>query len=196
MNTKPQAPTKTLNTWLLFALGTVACWGVYGIYLHEGQMAMGDAVNGRYKAFLLVGVAYFVVAILGPALILMKSGGSLKFWEYPTAGLKLSFLAGTVGAIGAFFVLLAFGVKGSSPPVVMSIIFAGAPIVNAIVHLLKHPPHGGWLAISPLFYLGIALAAVGGCLVTFFKPGPPPKKPGIEQVQTMNMSEYEVVRHD
>ena len=43
--------------WLLFALMTVVSWGVYGILLHKGQVLMGDPVNGRYKAFLLVGVA-------------------------------------------------------------------------------------------------------------------------------------------
>jgi hypothetical protein len=29
-----------------------------------------------------------------------------------------------------------------------------------------------------MFYAGICLAAVGGCLVTFFKPGPPAAAPG------------------
>ena len=195
MNTSNSQRPKKLNTWLLFALGTVACWGVYGIFLHSGQMKMGDMENGRYKAFLLVGFAYFVTAVLGPALILMFKGSSLKFWEYPAEGLKLSFIAGVVGAAGAFFVLLAFGAKGS-PAVVMSIIFAGAPIVNAVVHISKHPPAGGWGSISPWFYIGIALAAIGGCMATYFKPGPPTKKPATEQVQTMDMSTYEVARHD
>ena len=198
MNTNnSQQPKNTLNTWLLFALGTVACWGVYGIFLHSGQMKMGDPENGRYKAFLLVGIAYFVVAIVGPALVIAAKGGNLKFWEYPGPGLKWSFIAGVVGALGAFFVLLAFGAKGS-PPVVMAIVFAGAPIVNAIVHLIQHPPHGGWGNISPWFYLGIVMAAAGGCLVTFFKPGPPPpaKKAPVAQVQVMETKSYEIARHD
>ena len=45
--------------WIYFALSTVVTWGLYGIFLHTGQLAMADPVNGRYKAFLLVGVAYF-----------------------------------------------------------------------------------------------------------------------------------------
>jgi hypothetical protein len=73
-------------------------------------------------------------------------------------------------------VLLAFGAKGT-PAVVMSIVFAGAPIVNAIYSLILHPPAGGWGAIKPQFYLGILLAALGGCLVTFYKPATAPAKP-------------------
>ena len=88
-----------------------------------------------------------------------------------------SLIAGIVGAIGAFCVLLAFGAKGT-PPVVMSIVFAGAPIVNALYSILEHPPAGGIGSIRPQFFLGILLAALGGCLVTLYKPNPPaPAKP-------------------
>ena len=44
-------------TWLIFALLTVGAWGLYGILLHTGQIAMGDPENGRYKAYLFVGIA-------------------------------------------------------------------------------------------------------------------------------------------
>jgi hypothetical protein len=60
----------------------------------------------------------------------------------------------------------------------MSIVFAGAPVVNAIVALALHPPEGGWGTIKPQFYLGIVLAALGGFMVTYFKPGVPPKPAG------------------
>ena len=46
-------------TWLAFAFLTVISWGVYGVFLHTGQVAMQDPANGRYKAFLFVGIAYF-----------------------------------------------------------------------------------------------------------------------------------------
>ena len=39
-------------TWLAFALMTVVSWGVYGILLHTGQMAMGDPINGRYLSLI------------------------------------------------------------------------------------------------------------------------------------------------
>ena len=83
-----------------------------------------------------------------------------------------SLFAGIVGAIGAFGVLLAFG-AGGRPAVVMSIVFAGAPVINAVYALILHPPAGGWGRVPWPFYLGILLAALGGCLVTFYKPNPP-----------------------
>jgi len=194
--TQSNEPKKNM-TWLLFALSTVACWGVYGIFLHSGQMGMADPVNGRYKAFLLVGIAYFVTAILGPVLVLMAKDGNLRFWEYPPPGVKWSFIAGIVGAAGAFFVLLAMG-AGGTPAVVMSIVFSGAPVVNAIVGLSLHPPKGGWAAIPVPFYLGIVLAVAGGCLVTLYKPGPPPKKPAASAPAppVIDVARYEISRHD
>lgn len=155
-------------TWLLFSLLTVASWGVYGVFLHTGQVAMGDPVNGRYKAFLFVGIAYFLTAVLAPLAVLVAKGAS---WSYPARGMGWSLVAGIVGAIGAFGVLLAFGAKGT-PAVVMSIVFAGAPVVNALYSLWLHPPAGGFSTIRWPFILGIMLAAVGGCLVTFYKPNP------------------------
>ena len=157
----------------MFSLLTVISWGVYGIFLHTGQMSMGDPVNGRYKAFLFVGIAYFITAVLAPLAVLLANRAT---WDYPAKGMTWSLIAGIVGAIGAFGVLLAFGAKGT-PAVVMSIVFAGAPVVNALVALLQHPPAGGYGTIKPQFYLGIVLAALGGYMVTRFKPnpGPPPK---------------------
>lgn len=155
-------------SWLVFALMTVVSWGLYGAFLHTGQMGMADPVNGRYKAFLFVGLAYFLTAVLAPLLVLKLQGA---VWTFPVKGALWSLLAGTVGAAGAFCVLLAFGAKGT-PPVVMSIVFGGAPIVNALYSLVLHPPQGGWSAIRWPFYVGLLLAALGGCLVTLYKPAP------------------------
>jgi len=183
--TKSTQPKQKSMAWLVFALMTVACWGVYGIFLHSGQIALGGGPGGgdpnaRYKSFLLVGFAYFLIAVLAPVAIIVIKGGSLNVMDYPWKGVKLSFIAGVVGALGAFFVLVAFG-AGGKPWVVMSIVFAGAPVVNAIVSLTMHPPKS---AIPLPFILGIAMAAVGGCLVTFYKPKDPPKKtaPQTEEV--------------
>jgi|SRR6185295_309967 drug/metabolite transporter (DMT)-like permease len=157
--------------WLAFAMLTVFSWGVYGVFLHTGQVAMGDPVNGRYKAFLFVGIAYFLTAVLAPLALLMAKGAA--FSGYTPRGMWWSLFAGIVGAIGAFGVLLAFGV-GGKPAVVMSIVFAGAPVVNAIYALILHPPAGGWGRVPWQFFLGILLAAIGGCLVTFYKPASAP----------------------
>jgi hypothetical protein len=158
------------TTWLVFALMTVVSWGVYGILLHTGQMGMGDPVNGRYKAFLFVGIAYFLTAVLAPLVILVMNGAS---WQMPVPGMLWSLVAGVAGAVGAFCVLLAFGAKGS-PTVVMSIVFAGAPVVNSIVAVALHPPVGGLASMKWQFVAGILLAALGGCLVTLYRPTPAP----------------------
>jgi hypothetical protein len=154
-------------TWLYFVLITVLSWGLYGVFLHTGQTSMGDPSNGRYKAFLFVGGAYVLIAVVAPTVMLIANGAS---WSFPVKGMLWSTLAGIVGALGAFCVLLAFGARGV-PSVVMSIIFAGAPIVNAIAAMVMHPPAGGLSSLRWQFILGILLAAFGGCLVTLFRPG-------------------------
>lgn len=159
--------------WLTFALMTVVSWGLYGILLHQGQTMMADKTNALYKSFLFVGLAYFLTAVLAPLAMLMVRKAD---WNLPPSGMFWSLMAGIVGAVGAFCVLLAFAAKGS-PPVVMSIIFGGAPIVTAAANLILHPPANGLGSIRPQFYLGILLAAVGGCLVTFYRPAPPKPAP-------------------
>ncbi len=164
--------TQQTMTWLLYALISVCAWGTYGVLLHTGQLAMDDPIHGRYKAYLFVGIAYFITAVLGPLAILLWYQVPFTFTG---SGMGWSLLAGTAGAIGAFGVLLAFGAKGS-PSVVMSIIFAGAPILNAIIALTVHPPAGGVLNLRWQFVAGILLAAVGACMVTLYKPKPAPAK--------------------
>jgi drug/metabolite transporter (DMT)-like permease len=163
-----------MPAWIIFALLTVACWGLYGVLLHTGQTAMGDPADGRYKAFFWVGVAYTLIAVLAPSALLLVHKAS---WVMPAKGILWSTVAGVVGAIGAFCVLLAFGAKGH-PAVVMSIVFAGAPIVNAFAAMAVHPPAGGLASIRWPFLLGIVLAAAGGMLVTLYRPATAPARPG------------------
>jgi len=157
------------TSWLPFVVLTILTWGVYGIFLHKGQVAIspGDGDNARYKAFLFVGVAYFLVAVLAPLAMLLINHAD---WKMTGGGVAWSLVAGIVGAIGAFGVLLAFGAKGS-PAVVMSLIFAGAPLVNAAVAITMA---GQWAQVKPLFVVGILLAAVGGYLIVTQKPKPAP----------------------
>ncbi len=168
-----QTPSDAGMMWLVFALVSVSSWGVYGILLHKGQLQMlaadpADAANARYKAFLFVGIAYFLTAVHAPLAVLLINGAT---WKFSGGGMTFSLIAGIAGAIGAFGVLLAFGAAPKPTfryvPVVMSIIFAGAPIVNAVVSttIEKH-----WSGVSWQFMLGIVLAAAGGCLVTLYRP--------------------------
>ena len=173
------------NTWLIYTMLTVLSWGVYGILLHKGQTLMrvpGDTAADpsilRYKAFLFVGVAYFLTAVLAPLFLLMSKGQA--FAGYTSSGAWWSLIAGIAGAIGAFGVLLAFGAKGT-PPVVMSLVFAGAPLINALLGSILHPPKDGWGHVNPLFFAGIFLAVAGGYMVARYNPAnlaPPKKAPG------------------
>lgn len=173
----PSSATQS-TTWLSFALLTVLCWGTYGIFLAMGSENMHDPANGRMKAFLFVGLAYFLAAVLAPLLILVLSGAN---WNYPVKGMTLSLIAGIVGAIGALGVLLALNAApkpvGAYVPVIMTVIFSGAPVLNAILSMIITPPPQGWAKVPPLFWLGIIMAVGGGALVTINKPGPAPKKP-------------------
>jgi len=153
--------------WIAYALCTVVCWGLYGAFLHKG--AQGFA-NDRMKAFLFVGLAYFLVAIIGPAVLIAMSG---KGWDMPSAGMKWSLFAGMLGAVGALTVLIALNEHPIKSPAaasqVMSLVFVGAPMVAAAYGLIvRHSDKP--LVVPWQFVVGLGMAAVGGCLVTLFKP--------------------------
>lgn len=176
-----------MPTWLIYALLTVLSWGVYGILLHKGRSFMpgGDGAptpetaNAALKAFLLVGVAYFVVAVVGPMIVLWQRKTD---WSFTSGGISWSFIAGTAGAVGAFTLVLALGaaamplIKGgggfgpAAASAVMPIVFAGAPIVNTVVAMLLHPPAGGFRALPWQFVVGILLASGGAFLVAKYAP--------------------------
>ena len=152
--------------WLCYALLTVAAWGVYGIFLHMGQVE-----NARPQAWPLQSVPLRRHRLLSDRGRGAVGGAVDEKQRLALYRRRLVALAGggIVGAVGAFAVLLAFG-AGGKPPVVMTIIFAGAPIVTAVVGLLKAPPAGGWTRDS----LGVLRwnrpGHRRGALVTTFKP--------------------------
>jgi hypothetical protein len=47
----------------LFALGTALCWGLYGPPLGAARLA--DAGQSPFTPYVGIGVAYFVIAIVG-----------------------------------------------------------------------------------------------------------------------------------
>lgn len=190
------AKPKSMN-WILFAYLTVFSWGVYGVLLHIGRSGMpagAEMPHAGLKAFLWVGIAYFVVAIVGPLLVLKLRGSNFSF---AGSGMTWSFIAGVAGALGAFTLILALGeaamptAKGgggfgpAAAAAVMPLVFGGAPIVNAIVAMCVHPPEGGVKALPWQFVVGIVLAAGGAFLVAKFAPsnrGPAAHPPaGLEQ---------------
>ncbi|MCP5117083.1 MAG: hypothetical protein GY953_40175 [bacterium] len=145
--------------WVVFVLGAVLSWGMYGPTLHKGQVALGNPL----RALLCVGAAYFLIGVLAPVIALAKDG-ELK--GFTMSGVTMATLAGAVGAIGAVCIIYSFK-AGGAPLYVMPLVFAGAPVVNVLVSVVTHPPK---TAPSPMLYFGFVLAAAGAGMVLYFKP--------------------------
>lgn len=159
--------------WHAFVVGAVLSWGIYVPVLHEGQKLIGDGKPsaGAARAFLCVGLAYFITAVVIPLIlfVLDSAGGEkLEFSKdgvFNSGGVMFATLGGVAGAAGALCII--FSIKnGGSPLFIAPLVFAGAPIVNALVSLLWHPPR---FLPGPLFYAGIVMAAVGAGLVLYSK---------------------------
>jgi len=146
--------------WLLCVLGTVICWGAYGPVIHEGQVLLKSA----WKAFLLVGVAYVVVAVLVPIGIIKAQGEALQFAS--VKGMTWATIAGVLGAVGALFVIGALK-NGGKPVYVMPLVFGLAPVVNVAASWMLHPPAK---AAHPMFFVGFLVLSAGAGLVLYFKP--------------------------
>ena len=52
--------------WLIFVAGAILSWGAYGVLLHLGQTQLGNPL----KALLCVGVAYGLIGIVLPLVVL------------------------------------------------------------------------------------------------------------------------------
>jgi len=146
--------------FLPFVLLTILCWGNYGVLMHHGKEAMGDAL----RPFVGVGFAYFAIAVIVPSLLLWLRG---EKGNWSRDGIILSTIAGAVGALGALGVILAFSFQ-AKPLYVMPLVFGGAPVINTLVTMAMGK---NFERIRPLFLVGIAMAALGGAGVLFFKPG-------------------------
>ena len=145
--------------WMLFVAGAVLSWGAYGVLLYLGQIQLGNPL----KALLCVGVAYFLIGVIVPVASL-SAQGSLS--DFNSAGLITATIAGALGAAGAACIIYAFRF-GGLPIYVMPLVFGGAPIVNVLVSMVIHPPRS---AISPMLFVGFALASVGAGMVLYYRP--------------------------
>ena len=65
-----------MRSWLPFVLMTVLSWGTYIPTLHRGQMGLGGS---GVHAFLMVGVAYVLVAIAVPGIMVARAGSWSTF---------------------------------------------------------------------------------------------------------------------
>jgi drug/metabolite transporter (DMT)-like permease len=167
------SPIVQLPLVLLFVAMTALCWGAYGPVLHKGQSLMSGS---RLRPFMCVGLAYFVVAVIMP-FILRSTMGDHGDWSFK--GTSWSLAGGTVGALGALGIILAF-TFGGKPVYVMPLVFGGAPVVNTFFVMLTSGKELG--AISPFFYAGLIVVAAGAATVLVFAPrgkphAAPPKQP-------------------
>lgn len=151
--------------FLLFVLMTFCCWGIYGPVLHIGQAEMSGEPGklSSLRPFICVGVAYFLIAVAFPLVVLQTKG---EKGNWTAGGAILSFVAGAVGAIGALGIILAFKFQGK-PVYVMPLVFGLAPIVNTLVTMIMGRT---FKQASALFYLGIIIVALGAAGVLTFKP--------------------------
>ncbi len=139
---------------------TFVCWGMYGPLLHHGRSGMG---GNSLLQFILVGLAYFAIAVVVP-LIWLKMKGEPGRWTM--RGAAWSFAAGVVGAVGALGVIFAL-MSGGSPVYVMPLVFGLAPVVNTLVSMLMART---LREAGKIFMTGVVLVAVGGAGVMYFKP--------------------------
>lgn len=84
------------NEWLLYTVMAGLAWGTYVPLIAFG----GKTLEGnRFGAFLCVGVAYFLIAVLLPLGLFISN--QEKWPPLNVTGLTFSALAGVAGAIGA-----------------------------------------------------------------------------------------------
>ena len=149
---------------------TILAWGLYGPVLHWGQAGM-STVGGyaRLRPFVCVGLAYFAIGVVVPAVMLKLKG---EAGEWTTKGIIFSLGGGAVGAIGALGIIMAFNF-GGKPVYVMPLVFGGAPVVNSFLTIF-------WAKrmkeIGPIFMAGLVMVLLGAITVLINKPSPPKKE--------------------
>jgi len=163
-------------TVLAFVAGAALSWGVYVPSVHEATAKLGS----NLRAFLMVGLAYFLTAVLIPGffIFVLKSDPTVKpgaQTNWNSIPMLWGLAAGTAGAAGALCVI--FAVKAAGPGAalyVAPLVFAGAPIVNTIASMtvpaFSHGQKGG--VPNAWFFLGLLMAAAGAALVMLNKPRP------------------------
>lgn len=153
--------------FLIFVAVAFFCWGVYGPVLHQGQMGLGDGESrSLLRPFICVGVAYFLIAVVFPLIVLYRNG---EKGHWSIRGIWWSFAAGCLGALGALGIIIAFKFRGA-PVFVMPLVFGCAPVINTFVSMMMNRTLSD---ASKMFYVGVTLVALGAAGVMYFKPSKP-----------------------
>ena len=103
------------------------------------------------------------MGVIVPVIMLGSQGGLNNF---NSGGVTAATLGGTLGALGAIFIIFAFR-NGGIPNYVMPIVFGGAPVINVLFSMYQHPPKD---SPNPLLFVGMIMAAVGAGMTLYFKP--------------------------
>ena len=154
-----------MKTYLpfVFALGTALCWGLYGPTLGKARLA--DVSHSPFKPYVMIGVAYLVIAIVGGSLGMLYKGDS---FQMTGPGAVWGLGAGTLGALGAFCLTLTMFTGGAKiPHAVMPVVFGGAVTVTAVTTIFAS---GGSLRGGPMLWLGVAGMLVSVLVITANTP--------------------------
>lgn len=145
---------------------TILAWGLYGPMLHSGQNLMSDVASpARLRPFVCVGLAYFAIGVIVPAVLLITRG---EKGAWTVRGMVMSLLAGALGAIGALGIVMAF-TYGGKPAVVMPLVFGGAPVVNSFLTIYWSKR---MKEIGPIFVAGLFMVLLGAVTILVCKPAP------------------------
>ncbi|RIK85221.1 MAG: hypothetical protein DCC67_04170 [Planctomycetota bacterium] len=150
---------------------TIVGWGLYVPMLRWGQVDMSlTGVPARWRPFVCVGLAYFLIGVIVPV-VLLKLRGERGAWTI--TGIIYSLLGGTLGALGALGIILAINF-GGNPIYVAPLVFGSAPVVNSFLTIYLA---GKMRDIGPLFLAGLVMVTLGAVTVLVFAPhkkGQPP----------------------
>ncbi|MBM3984003.1 MAG: hypothetical protein FJ304_27785 [Planctomycetes bacterium] len=169
--------------WWGYVILAGLAWGTYVPIIFYGGTELTTkpgTIGGRLASILCVGIAYFVMAVVIPVVLMSLRDDAKPNWE-KTNGLVFSSFAGVAGAVGAICVIFASKAavdtakaEGVNPATyrvyIAPLIFALAPAVNTLLSLVWHPKpgdpwHFGFEVPGWKLPVGIVLVAVGTFLV-------------------------------
>ena len=187
-----------MSKWLVvlsFIAGAALSWGVYVPVVHRAAFEL----KSNLRAFMFVGVAYFIAAVLIPAcfIFVAKADPTVKPGTVPNFHLHASLwglAAGMAGAMGALCIIFATTKAGPGAAIfVAPLVFGGAPIINTLATIYYfHPTKTlpDWR-----FFAGLILAAVGASLVLIYKPVDKPDGPALSAADTSPVEIHRTVEH-
>jgi hypothetical protein len=168
--------------WWGYVILAGLAWGTYVPIIFYGGTELTTkpgTIGGRLASILCVGVAYFVMAVVIPVVLMSLRDDAKPEWK--SNGLIFSSLAGVAGAVGAICVIFASKAavdtakaEGVNPATyrvfIAPLIFALAPAINTLLSLVWHPKpgdpwHFGFEVPGWKLPVGIVLVAVGTFLV-------------------------------